>query len=458
MQALLAIALHTFRSAIRFRLLPVLGFLLLLVVVVLPMVLQDDETSAQGYIQLLLSYTLYLSTGLLAVSTLWIACGSLARDLEEHRLELVDVKPVPRWKVWVGKWLGIMLLDAVLLSLAGAAIYFHLHYQARHLPESHQRILREQIFVARASARMNPPDLDPAIRDRIAELARQSPSIGEMPARRVREMVREEVQARYETVPPGNARRWTIPVVSPERIRGKPLHLRVKFRTNSPYDTATYPGLWRIGPPETQRHDMRNSLSPGSPIQFEIPPDLVDAEGNLHVDFINFNEKALVFPLEDGLEVLYHRGGMAPNFVRGLLLIYCWLGLLAAMGLMAASFLSFPVAAFFSCGVLLVAFSTGTLDQITEQGGITGVDSNTGRVGTRNVLDDLAVGVAGGLLRVIGWVLQFSPVGHLSEGRWISPGQLALCVFVNGIVMGGLCALTGIVVLGRRELATVKAF
>jgi hypothetical protein len=73
------------------------------------------------------------------------------------------------------------------------------------------------------------------------------------------------------------------------------------------------------------------------------------------------NDTSLLFPLEDGMEVLYPEGGFALNFARGLGIIFCWLALLAALGLMAASFLSFPVAAFFSLAVLVIGLSGGTL-------------------------------------------------------------------------------------------------
>jgi hypothetical protein len=90
------------------------------------------------------------------------------------------------------------------------------------------------------------------------------------------------------------------------------------------------------------------SLAPDTFHEFQIPPNLFDDKGVLTIIFVNPNDTALLFPLEDGMEVLYPEGGFALNFARGLGIIFCWMALLAALGLMAASFLSFPVAAFFS--------------------------------------------------------------------------------------------------------------
>src|SRR6266516_5424373 len=112
-------AMLTWKAAFRFRLFWVLTALLLGSVVILPLLIKDDGT-ARGFTQILLTYTLSVITTLLGFTTLWLACGTLARDVEECQMQMVAVKPVARWQIWMGKWLGILLLDATLLAVAGA--------------------------------------------------------------------------------------------------------------------------------------------------------------------------------------------------------------------------------------------------------------------------------------------------------------------------------------------------
>src|SRR5207237_9120436 len=121
MQRLLAIATLTWKAAFRFRLFWVLTVLLLGSVVVLPLLLKDDGT-ARGFTQILLTYTLSIITTLLGFSTLWLACGTLARDIEEAQMQMVAVKPIARWQIWLGKWLGLVGLNAALLLVAGAGV------------------------------------------------------------------------------------------------------------------------------------------------------------------------------------------------------------------------------------------------------------------------------------------------------------------------------------------------
>ena len=94
MQRLLAIAWLTWKAAFRFRLFLVLAVLLLAAVVGLPVLIKDDGT-ARGFTQILLTYTLSVITALLGLSTLWLACGTLARTSRNARSKSWRPNPSP---------------------------------------------------------------------------------------------------------------------------------------------------------------------------------------------------------------------------------------------------------------------------------------------------------------------------------------------------------------------------
>ena len=152
MQRLLAIAWLTWKAALRFRLFLVIAVLLLVSVIGLPILIKDDGT-ARGFTQILLTYTLSVITGLLGLSTLWLSCGTLARDIEECQMQVVATKPIARWQIWFGKWLGIVSLNAVLLAISGACVYGLLQWRATRLPAAEQAVLRNEVLVARASVK-----------------------------------------------------------------------------------------------------------------------------------------------------------------------------------------------------------------------------------------------------------------------------------------------------------------
>jgi hypothetical protein len=163
----------------------------------------------------------------------------------------------------------------------------------------------------------------------------------------------------------------------------------------------------------------------------------------------------LLFPLADGMEVLYREGGFGMNFARGLGIIFCWLALLAAMGLTAASFLSFPVAAFFSFSLLTMALSSGTLATVVSEGTIGGYNAEAGTYG-HSALDIAVIPAFRAALAVINLAKNFSPIDSLSTGRSIPWTELGLAFTQIVLLLGGIIGLIGIVIFSRRELATAQ--
>src|SRR5713226_5005962 len=381
MRRVLAITALTWKAAFRFRLFWVLAGLLLAAVVGLPLLLKDDGT-ARGFTQILLTYTLSLTTALLGFATLWLACGTLARDIEDCQMQMIAVKPISRWQVWLGKWLGIVLLDCALLSVAGASVYGLLRWRAQQLPEKERAILRNEIFVARGSLKEAPPELE-ADTERIFRERIEATPVPAAEQKAVRDAIREQLKAGFQIVPPDHLRRWQIDLGARKNfLRDQPLFLRAKFyaaRTNA---TGTYLGLWQVGVPQKTRL-WRRALSQAADTvhEMQVDPNLFDADGKLTVDFVNRNDSALLFPLEDGFEVLYREGGFGLNFIRGLAIIFCWMALLAALGLASASFMSFPVAAFCSLGVLALVFANGTMANAVSEGTIADYNAEKGTKG-----------------------------------------------------------------------------
>jgi hypothetical protein len=451
MQRILTIAKLTWKAAFRFRLFWVLLVLLLGSVVVLPLLLKDDGT-ARGFTQILLTYNLSVITVLLGFSTLWLACGTLARDIEDSQIQMVAVKPVARWEIWLGKWIGIMMLNTVLLAVSGGSVFALLQWRASQLPEAQQAILREEIFVARASLKEAELGLE-EIADRVYREQVAERSLAPVDRELIRRQILEELKGRYQIVPPDHRRQWTFqPGLKGVLLRDKPLFIRFKFHAAETNAAGTYVGLWQVGPPGSQqRRSVPMDLAADTYHEIPIPSNLFDTDGNLIVEFVNRNDTRLLFPLEDGFEVLYREGGFALNYVRGLMIILSWMGLLAALGLASASLLSFPVAAFFSFSLLVVALSSGTLSTVVEEGTVTGVNHETGGGGT--VIDTVLLPVFKTILKVVSLVAMFSPVDALSTGRSITWGELGLAWGQVVFLLGGILALLGILFLNRRELA-----
>lgn len=460
MQQILAVTNLTWKAAIRFRLFLVIAVLLLVAVVGLPMLIKDDGT-AQGFTQIVLTYTLGAVTALLGLCTLWLSCGTLARDIEECQMQVVATKPIARWQIWLGKWLGLVALNAALLAISGACVFGLMQWRSKTLPAKEQEVLRNEVLVARGSAK--PPDVQEEIkadsRKILEERLKQTPLSSPQDVQEVQNQILAQVKAESELVRPGYAKTWKINFgAKAKALRDQPLQVRIKFNTADRSTSGTYGGLWQAGVPQKTKLWQSDpmSLAPGTFHEFQIPAGLIDDTGVLTISFGNFNSTPLSFPLDEGMEVLYPDGGFGLNFVRGLAIILCWMALLAAIGLASASFLSFPVAAFLSLAILTMALASGTMASVVSEGTI---DTNSSAAGSVVVpaLNLVIVPAFKVVVDIINFATNFSPIDSLSTGRSISWTDLGLAFAQIVLVLGGIFALCGIFLFTRRELATAQA-
>ena len=153
MRAILAIARLTLREAIRSRLVIAIILLLLLVTLGLPALLTGDGTPI-GLIRMTISYTLAVAFGLLAVATLWTGCALVSGDIAARTLALVRVKPVGIWQLWLGKWIGLLLLNLLVLTGLYSLTLLSVYRQMARQPAA--------TAVMRTARRMVKPDLPPA--------------------------------------------------------------------------------------------------------------------------------------------------------------------------------------------------------------------------------------------------------------------------------------------------------
>jgi hypothetical protein len=379
--------------------------------------------------------------------------------VEDCQIQVVATKPIARWQIWLGKWLGILALNAMLLFLAGAAIFLLLQWRSHRLPADQRKILQDEIFVSRAAMRERPPDLSKVIQAAAAQWRKNNPSAN-LTADQMAILGAQwagEARADLERVDPyPGSRIWAVNLSRlPAGARTQEMRMRVKFQAADTNTAATYRMVWRVGPLNSQQARFFDEVLPPDSFQELALPALLDSSGNLYVVCVNYNDVALFFPIEDGFEVLYHESTFAVNFARGMAVILCWLALLSAVGLASASFLSFPVAAFCSLAVLLVGLSTGTLSQVQQQKSLF-FGSGGKPPPAAKIIDSVAVPVFGAALRLVNLVGAFSPVDSLSSGLSITWGQLGAAVGQIVLLMGGFFGVTGILLFSRRELAAAQ--
>lgn len=444
MGKLLAVAGLTMRAAVRTRWLQAAALLALLVVLLVPAGLYDDGTLT-GRLRLLLTYTLGIAHGLLCVAMVWVAADTICRELDEGRIALLATKPLRRWQFWLGKWLGVAMLAAVLVAVEGVGVWLQVQ-RAVALPrwsDDERREATDKVLCGRAAVRPVLPDFPRLADEEAARRQQQHEGVALDPAE-VRRSSLEEVIAAWQSVPAGGEKEWRYERVRPPRGSAT-IELRVRFRASGWVGEGAA-GRWLIrgsaSAPEEQRETR---LAPDVYHTLSLPAGLVGPDGVLLVRFENRSDETLVFSTNDGPLVLYRVTSFAVNYVSALLVLWLQLAFLAALGLAAGSAFSYPVAAFVSVAYLVIALHATLL--AGGQGAL--LADHYGRVAMPWAERFVEAALRFGL-----WLTaalhRYAPADNLARGLVVE--NLPAAVAVLGLCQTGLVALFGIWVWSTREL------
>jgi len=453
-----AVARHMISEAIRMKIALVFIGVLVVTVPVLPFTLAGDGVTLQSRIQSFLAYSLGLTGTLLSLLTVFLACGALANEIRDKYLFMVVSKPIARWQFVIGKWLGICLLNAMILLCVGLAVWAFTWYLKGlpTYPEDRRAVLNEVITV-RYGAKPVEPDFAQWTDARVRQL-REEGRLDDVTAagfEDVRAEIAREVRAQFRTFAPGQVRVFRFDNLLVDRTSEEMLYLHMKPIHPSGVDDVMFPARWQFGDPEDP--DTLTMVDEGEFIvqrfhSIPIPARAVNKEGTLYVRMQNLDrQRSFLLEGAESFEVLYNVGTFHWNLFRALSLVWCRLAFLAALGLAASSFLSFPVACMVALMVLFLATASGYLSEAVEM--------VSPKFGGEDPYGPVLGPVVRTLTHILLWMVpnfsRFDPVGTVVAGRvvtlmWVVQSFISLVV-IKGLILGFL----GSLMFTKRELAQV---
>jgi hypothetical protein len=450
-----AVARNTIRQAVRMKVAIVFILLLLLLLPLMGLTATGDGT-LKGRLQTFVSYGLSLTSLLLCLLTIIISIYTITSDIEQHQIYTVVTKPIRRYQLLLGKLLGVLTLDALLLVLFAGIIYGVMMFLPKILGSSPEEIQQahNEFYTARASLKPPAPDVEKEVNELYSKLEKDDQLEAVYPGMSRSEILRQlttRKRIEKQAVGVGEGLLWEFTDVRPADPN-QSIFIRFKCDASStPADEQIY-ARWEVG----DARQLQASARLQTPIwttdrkdtirkfhEIEVPPGVVAKDGYLAVGFINvpLNDAAVLFPLDEGIEVLYKAGGFEGNFVRGVLLILCRLVFLACLGTLAASFLSFPVAILFS----LVVFLTGTVSGFLLES-FDLLSQSVGQVYTYTVSI---------VVHLLPQFDKFNPTSFLVPGRLLSWSFVGQVVLVMVGIKALLLLLAGLLIFSLRELAKV---
>jgi len=429
----------------------------ILLVVLLPlmsMYMVGDGTLL-GRLQTFVSYGLSLTSMLLSLFTIVVSTYTVTSEIDQRQIYTLVTKPVTRFQMLAGKLIGVLVVDAVLLVLFAGSIYL----MAVNIPRfvgavsmEDEMKVQTQFLTARTSLYpvIDSVQIEREVEESYARLVKSDPTLRDIPPQRAKEQLRRQKELEKRAVAPGGQLVWNFANVKPLG-EDELIFVRFKYEVSVETGDSTVLGRWyfgtytkdesgaRITRPiyAVERNDAARTVH-----EIALPASVVGLDGNFSIVFqsATSNIPTIVFPLEDGFQVLYRSGTFQGNFLRGSIVLYARLAFLALLGVSLATWLSFPVAILSGLVVVFTASISGFIaESISDTPGLAGY---------------LYLPVEG-LLLLLPKFDKYNPSSYLVSARmltWALVLQvLVAMVFIKGLILW----LFGVYVFNRREVAKV---
>ncbi len=398
----------------------------------LPFALRGDG-STESLLKLAVIYPPVLVFGILLTGTLWTAAALSAQDVESGAFSAIVVKPAPLTAVWLGKWLGLLTLNAVLLGVAGVALRTAIAIRAT--PSSATRILDGHAAFL--------PD-DAPLREEASARQTVIRMSGE-PTPDVNSLLMH-VKTEAFRIPPGQHYSWTIPLDG-SGIAGADADWSLQFQFHcAAVERRPIDGTWTIRTADgTEQKIPANGLLDGP---HQLPLGSAAYAGTVSVSFSNQSDSAatVFFSPLAPVSLLRREMPFGQNLLRAFLLLFCFLAAAAALALSLGTLFSFPVAVFIASALVLALLLAHSFAAIPEPGHSHGPSDLAAHAGSRAgewMLAKLHHGTAR--------TLRLMPLRQLADARTIRTSQLVRAALaLLAAIPSSLCLISGLH-LRRRE-------
>ena len=473
------IAMKTVIEALRMKVSLIFIILLIFGLAALPLLI-DESTPLRYRVQSFLQWGTGGSFWIIAVLTLLFGVASVAFEQRDRQIWQTMTKPVSAAQYILGKWLGLIGINAVLLAVCSAGVLLFTEYLRNQPAIGEQRqaatsasgqitedrlLLESQVLQARVAiepeTELKPNDpvfLETIIKPYIEENQKRDPDFGKDQATfdRITADLYKQVIGASRSIAPGTGRSFIFRGLGDAKRENRLLTLRYRVDAGSNKPDDLYQLTFVFGgiptPPQ--------SVGLGPTHTMPLYPNVINDEGDLIVEVYNAalyiqpdgsvlakpNMETAQFP-KGGLEVSYAAGSFRANFLRVAFILWIKLAFLAMLAVTCATFLSFPVACLVAFSVFLCAEGTAFLANSLEY--YDAVDTGQKVVYWKVLIRSIGLWIT--------WVFKtyadLKPTTRLVDGRLLGWGSVAWGASLLAVWTAVLYGIA-VSIFRKRELAT----
>ncbi len=469
----LSVAHTVVKEASRSRISLVFIVFLLIVLPLIPMWLDADQP-LRDQVRTFISRSMNLTYVVAAVLTLVLSCASVAFEIRDRQIWQLVSKPMSRFNYLLGKWIGVMGVNLVLITIAGLSIFLYIQFLrtqpvAQGLEGQLDAVeLRDAVLTARKSARPDYQQLtSEQLRERVDQEITRNPEYAyaeEITPELRREVGRRILQAQsagQRTIAPQSFATYEFSSLEPAANRNTSLMLRYRFHILDDNTHSIYKAKFMFN--DQSELVLDREYVPAMSHNVLLGPDLIREDGtitvsvaNMYVPEPNSPYGALNFEAED-FEILYQVASFEGNFTRAMLVMITKLSFLSVLGILCATFLSFPVA-LLAAFTVFIGGSASSFVAMSLQDfhapPIFQMDSVTPGLVIEWLFKSIIKWIGYAVVFTLGGFGEISVTSQLVQGRYISWWAVIMSTLRLVVLWSVAAFVVGYLIMRSRELAT----
>ena len=400
--------------------------------------------------QIRIEYSLNACSFLIFISSVWTGCSIMTADIESYKIHMLVVKPLSKFRIWLDRFFGIVIIHILFLILISFFIYLALGmiYCGNSLSLEEKTEISEKIFTVRKSYVSK---LDGLTEELSRELnARiKDTNLSEVERIELEKKAAYTIISRRGEVQPGENKTFIFDIDKTQYS-----------------DNANCKFMLYIGSPdiiERQNRPRVNGMlvlqiNNGSVININKEPqvflsnnkyelkislkDLSEGKNNVKLTYKNLDKnRSVFFRVTEFPQVQIKSTGFVDNYLRCFAIMSFGIILLSAIGCALGGMFSLPIAVF----VIIAYLLFGSLGNFI-------ISENEISFKNDDIQLKIGYSLSKTLLKVITPIQKFQLSKYLSAGMLIENNYIMDIIKKYFLIQFFVISVAGIYVFYRREL------
>ncbi len=343
---ILSTATLTFRESIRSHLVLALAAVIAIITYGIPRMIKSDGIV---YAHNTIFYTLIISFTFISIAAMWTSASAISSETKAKTLQLARVKPIRMWKLWLGKWLGLTTIFALISLFA----LFNVWLQVRNIQE--YKIADERI-----------PPILPSIEEQIDLISQDAKAQGKTEEEIEEIISTARAMLPYATDSLKHGENWKFNFHSQSPLPQYPSSLLLKFESGAHSASIPIIGIAAMQSNHSTNDLYTNIISNMTMREMKIKlsqngENVLEGANDIQVIIQHLgDEKSAPILLQPRQHIFILSPGcsLETNFFRAFIILLSIITLLIAVGLTLGSLFSLPVSIFCATCLILSAFVT----------------------------------------------------------------------------------------------------